>query len=188
MVVDTISPLLNLATLRMGAASHPFTLSMENRAVKFHFGNILLPDSTTNEPGSHGFVNFYISQLVDLPNGSKIENQASIYFDFNDPIWTNIALNTVDKPLNNTEQKQPFGMELSPNPSSGKQGVRITSPLPLENGEVTIYQANGLAVIKQPFYGSYTFVPLKNLPVGLYWVRLADGFGHFNTKKLVVIE
>ncbi|MCF8246810.1 MAG: T9SS type A sorting domain-containing protein [Saprospiraceae bacterium] len=188
MVVDTISPLLNLTTLRTGAASHPFTLSKENRAVKFHFGNILLPDSTTNEPGSHGFINFYISQVDDLPNGSKIENQASIYFDFNDPIWTNIALNTVDMPLNNTEQHQPLDMELSPNPISGKQGVRITSHLPVENGEVTIYQANGLAVIKQPFNGSHTIAPLNNLPAGLYWVRLADRYGHFNTKKLVVIE
>jgi len=58
----------------------------------FHFENILLPDSTVNEPASHGFVQFRINQLTDNPIGTVIENTADIYFDLNKAIVTNTVM------------------------------------------------------------------------------------------------
>jgi len=64
--------------------SHSYSLEIEgNNTLKFIFDSILLPDSTTNELGSHGFVKFKISQKTDLLLGSVIENSAAIFFDFN---------------------------------------------------------------------------------------------------------
>ena len=55
----------------------------------------MLPDSNVNEPASHGFVKFTVSQQPGNPMGTVINNQAAIYFDFNDPIFTNIYSHTV---------------------------------------------------------------------------------------------
>ena len=97
---DTLSPYLDLAALRIGAASHPFSwnLTPENELI-FTFENVLLPDSTTNEPNSHGFVQYFTKPLVSLPPGTLIENRAGIYFDINDPVITNTVFHKIKKPL-----------------------------------------------------------------------------------------
>lgn len=72
------------------AASHDFNWTLEQNRLIVEFDNILLPDSTINEPASHGFVKFEIKvdSSMTAP-GSIIENSADIYFDFNEPIKTN---------------------------------------------------------------------------------------------------
>ncbi len=87
---DQLSENLDWSTFRPGASSHPFDATLhEDGLLEFHFRDILLPDSTTNEPGSHGFVQFEIEALSGLDGGVVIENTAGIYFDFNPPIVTN---------------------------------------------------------------------------------------------------
>ncbi len=46
-------------------------------------------DSTANEPASHGYVSFTISQQENLPFGTMLYNSAAIYFDFEAPVITN---------------------------------------------------------------------------------------------------
>ncbi len=87
---DTISEHLDMASLLPGTSSHAYELDIVNgTTLKFTFKDILLVDSTTNEPASHGFVTFKISQQPNLPLGTMIYNRAGIYFDFNEPIITN---------------------------------------------------------------------------------------------------
>ena len=94
---DTLPTELNPASLRPGAASHPYTYTLRaNGVAEFRFDNILLPDSSTNLEGSQGFIQFYIEQQPGNPNGAIIENSAAIYFDFNEPVLTNFAWHTVD--------------------------------------------------------------------------------------------
>jgi len=70
--------------------------------VEFSFKNILLPDSTTNEPLSHGFVSYKINPKIGLTENTTIENTASIYFDFNPPIVTNTIQNVMVSELPKT--------------------------------------------------------------------------------------
>lgn len=100
-IKDTLSLKMDLATLRTGAASHPFSweLTPDNELI-FSFGNILLPDSTTNEVASHGYVQYFIYPKEDMLPGTVIENRAGIYFDINDPIITNTVFHTIRKPVN----------------------------------------------------------------------------------------
>ncbi|MCB0639067.1 MAG: PKD domain-containing protein, partial [Lewinella sp.] len=87
---DQLSPDLDWSTFRPGSSSHPYEATLhDDGLLEFHFRDILLPDSTTNEPGSHGFVQFEIKALPGLAEGTAIENTAGIYFDFNPPIITN---------------------------------------------------------------------------------------------------
>jgi hypothetical protein len=88
-VRDTLPLDVDTRTFEMGAASHPYTYSLTgNGILTFTFANILLPDSNTNEPLSHGLVNFRIKPILPLALGQEITNSADIYFDFNDPIHT----------------------------------------------------------------------------------------------------
>jgi hypothetical protein len=57
------------------------------------FFNINLPDSNTNEPLSHGYIEFSISPYQPLPDGTPVTNSANIYFDFNPPVITNTTVN-----------------------------------------------------------------------------------------------
>jgi hypothetical protein len=56
------------------------------------FDNILLPDSTSDEPNSHGVVKYTLHLRGGLAPGTAIPNTAAIYFDFNDPVVTNEVL------------------------------------------------------------------------------------------------
>lgn len=57
-------------------------------------GGFLPPNVTS--PEGEGFVNFTLGISNDILNNEKIENRATIVFDANEPIVTNLHLNTFD--------------------------------------------------------------------------------------------
>lgn len=101
-VVDTISPYLNLRSIKNVSVSHPMFLNTimdhENRIVYFHFASIDLPFKSVDSVGSNGYIQFTISQLNSVELGSVINNKAAIYFDYNSPIITNMTSQIVGVP------------------------------------------------------------------------------------------
>jgi uncharacterized repeat protein (TIGR01451 family) len=96
-VRDTLPTTLDWASLRVGSSSHANTWQLsENGILSFRFDHILLTDSTTNEPASHGFVKFKIQQQANLDWGTIIENRAGIYFDYNLPVLTDWSRHRID--------------------------------------------------------------------------------------------
>ena len=90
---------LDVTSIRGFTSSHDMQVQFEDSNVLiFRFENIMLVDSATNEPGSNGWLNFDIDRKPNQPFGTEITNQASIYFDFNDPVVTNEVLNTLTEP------------------------------------------------------------------------------------------
>jgi uncharacterized repeat protein (TIGR01451 family) len=95
-IIDTLSNFLSPASVRPGSSSHPYEFELLGEGVvKFSFPSAMLPDSNINEPASHGFVKFTVSPQPNIPMGAVIENYAAIYFDFNDPVYTNTYRHTV---------------------------------------------------------------------------------------------
>lgn len=93
---DTLSPHLDASTIRPTVSSFPYDFEIENNnVIIFTFHDIQLVDSTTNEPGSHGFVKFTIAQQDSLPLGTMIYNRAAIFFDYNYPVITNTTFHEV---------------------------------------------------------------------------------------------
>jgi uncharacterized repeat protein (TIGR01451 family) len=91
-VRDTLGNRVDLNTLEVVTASHPYTLSIENgNQLVWAFNNILLPASSVDEPGSHGYIVYRIRPKTDVVVGETIHNTASIYFDYNLPVLTNDA-------------------------------------------------------------------------------------------------
>ncbi|MEM7375020.1 MAG: T9SS type A sorting domain-containing protein [Bacteroidota bacterium] len=96
-ILDTLEADLHLNSVKVISQSHSpmITEVLPGNVLKFRFDEIYLPDSTSNEPESHGYVIFEVYPDTGLSNGTLIENQVGIYFDFNDPILTNTVSNTV---------------------------------------------------------------------------------------------
>ncbi len=58
------------------------------------FLGLLYPEDGTGR--GQGSISYRVKPLPDLSSGTRIENQARIYFDFNDPIDTPLVFNTLD--------------------------------------------------------------------------------------------
>ncbi len=94
-IEDQLSADLDWTTFKPLTASHPFTASLSEAGLAvFLFENILLPDSTTNQTGSNGFVTFEIRANPGLEDFSEVANTAGIFFDFNQPVITNTIRST----------------------------------------------------------------------------------------------
>ncbi|TYP69910.1 DUF7619 domain-containing protein [Aquimarina intermedia] len=89
---DTLDPNLNWDSFKMIAASHEYKLKIvDGNKIDFIFDNIHLPDSTSNERESNGYVSFKVKPKSTLTVGDSIKGKADIYFDFNLPIETNVV-------------------------------------------------------------------------------------------------
>jgi hypothetical protein len=96
-VLDTFDYELLPNSLRLLSASYEptFVEQINDSVVAFRMYNINLPDSGTNLQASQGYVYFTI-EIDSLTNDNQtIENNAAIYFDYNEPIITNTTFNTV---------------------------------------------------------------------------------------------
>lgn len=106
-VRDTLDENFEIQSVHTGVTSHPYSFRMYGpRVMEWRFDNILLVDSTTNEPDSHGFIQFKVKQKHNLPNGTLLNNDADIYFDFNVPVITNNTSHIVNSCLFDQPIKQ----------------------------------------------------------------------------------
>ncbi len=95
-VRDTIPSSLDISTFIQGASSHTCFASLQPpNKIYFSFPNILLPDSASHEPESHGWVKFKIKPFSATPLGTDINNRVGIYFDYNEVVLTNYTQNRI---------------------------------------------------------------------------------------------
>lgn len=125
-IVDTLSHLLEPATVQVLNNSHPVVRSIEGqRTLTFLFDNINLSDSVSNEPGSHGFVQFSIQPVKQIMLNDDIANTAHIFFDFNAPVITNTVHSVVSMPVRVTSADPAIILNTFPNPVANKLWVQI---------------------------------------------------------------
>ncbi len=191
MIRDTISALFDLSTLRTGASSHPYQFSLSGQGVaQFFFQNIMLPDSNVNEAASHGFVKFTISPKTGLPDNTQLENQAGIYFDFNEPVITNRTLHTIGENYLEVTQvvdlQEGVALEVFPNPASTEATFRFNAASPATEGHVLWYDMQGRLIKSQAFSGNTFKVDVSNLPTGQYYFLLRGNNGNLSSGKVTV--
>ncbi|MCB0519705.1 MAG: T9SS type A sorting domain-containing protein [Lewinellaceae bacterium] len=174
-VQDVIAPELDLSTLRPGAANHPYQLDIHNDTLVFIFENILLPDSNVNEPGSHGFVKFRIGQKAGLPLGTTIENEAAIYFDFNDPVVTNTTVHKLGDHFITTPSREvslpSISWSVFPNPFSDEATFLVTGA-EFQAVELSLYDLTGRFIQQQKVVGGMAKVKKGSLSPGLYFYKI----------------
>lgn len=186
-VRDTLSPLLNLETIRFIGATHKYEWSVNaNRVLEVRFDDILLVDSNRNEPLSHGGFDFSIRTIDELPLGAKIKNTVDIYFDFNDPVITNTVVTPVVAFLNVPEQQQ-LKSKVYPNPLQNEQlNVQLKGIKPV-GVLFELRDANGRLIHSELKGDLEQFsVQLSGLNAGMYFFTISNNNGEKETGKLIV--
>jgi hypothetical protein len=171
-IIDTLSALHELSSLEILGASHPFTAQFgQDRTLRFDFPNIQLPDSTNDEPNSHGFVTFRMKPVEGLTPGTVIANDAGIYFDFNPPVITNTTGLLVNIGTEVAELEAPE-LHLVPNPAVDR--IRIEGQANLgERPTYRMYSAEG-RLVGAGSYQADDGVDVSGLVNGLYVLELAS--------------
>ncbi|MGR6086964.1 MAG: T9SS type A sorting domain-containing protein [Arcticibacter sp.] len=178
-VTDSISPLLDLASMRILSSSHPMVVDVSDRKVFFRFYNINLPDSNVNEPLSHGNLRYSIRPLTNCMVGDEVLNTAYIYFDFNQPIITNTTQNTVVLLSGIDEMSKPV-LQLFPNPiSDGSLNVQSSEPIQ----QIWVHDIGGRQIqYLEGFNASRIRLDVRNLTSGVYLMKLQTANGVYTER------
>lgn len=209
-LIDTLSSFLNIASFVPGVSSHPYSIEFGGRAVKFIFDPIRLIDSRTNEPASHGYVNFKIKHIQGITPKTKIENKADIYFDYNAYVRTNTVFNTIFDTIqiyvpkakdtttkkDTTVEKDTTGGKdttnsildvdqgsvlIFPNPTTDKFVIQMSEPV--KDLTIEIYDVRGRMMKAVSSSNDITIeVSAQGMSKGIYSIRCMSG------EKLIVVK
>ncbi len=164
---------LDISSIEFVNASHPVNINWINyqRNMEFKFDNILLPDSNTNEPLSHGFVRYRIQPKTNLNAGDSITNFAAIYFDFNEPVITNTATTIIVLPTGLTNSSpSPGKLLVFPNPAENSINI---SGIQLENGkaQLRLMDICGKLILEKTITETTVNLETNQLAKGVYLVQ-----------------
>ena len=175
-LLDTLSPFLAARQLLPGVSSHPYHFELlDGHIAKFVFENILLPDSNVNLAGSEGFLQFRIPQMPDNPDGTRIENTAAIYFDFNPPVITNTTWHTVGTNFitSSATYTDPARSPLHVYPNPASSVVYFSSEeKPGERLHLSVTDALGREVRQVAVQQMPIALDCSDLPAGAYFFRI----------------
>lgn len=173
-VMDTLDPSLDVSTLQILGSSHTVEPDMiGNNVMRFNFNNINLPDSASNEPMSHGWVTYKITQNQWLPSGTVFDNTAYIYFDFNPAIVTNTTSSIVDWALTINELETGNGIQTFPVPADNF--ITVSSEKTL-SGTIVLRDISGREIRTQAIDGKDAQIATGDLSEGIYILTItSDG-------------
>jgi hypothetical protein len=202
---DTLSELLNLNSLEMGAASHPYDFTLyQNGVLKITFDSIHLlagggNGGADNDPTQKGFVSFRLSQKPNNAIGAVISNRAAVYFDYRSPessqevrhvigceeLFLSDCLLTSNA---NFFEKSGVNINVYPNPVNEWTTVRIKNWEGNQNTEfeLRILDLFGREIKRQSFRGNQVRVNCQQLPQAAYLFELSTGSRLIGNGKLFV--
>lgn len=187
-VLDTLSQHLDATAVRPGASSHKYDFAiLDGNVLRFRFDNILLPDSSVNQAASNGYLTFSIPQKKDNAIGTLIENDAAIYFDFNEPVITNTTFHTIGKHFvvtSTDNQPDAASVKVFPNPSA--ESVFFELPEVGLNQRFTLSNSEGKTVKILNFNGKMLRLEKGMLTPGVYFYRIDAKNGTSYSGKVIL--
>lgn len=172
---NTLDDLLDWETFTPITSSHSYEVKLTGNLLEFDYKNILLPDSTANEPGSHGFVTYKVKPKAEYGLGDIVSNQAEIYFDFNPAIITNIATTEVIEVTAGVNDNAVAIARLYPNPVKDQLHVEVAQG---ELTSVAVYDINGRLCLS----ANANIIDTNTLNSGIYFVKVTTDAGSANYK------
>ncbi len=186
-ILDTIDQNLDISSIEVIATSHTMHWSLlTGNIIRFNYDNIMLPDSNANEPASHGYVSYKIKQNNNVAHLTQIQNSASIYFDFNQPIYTNMTVNTVDQFLSISQPENSSSqINVFPNPSNEKCQLFFNNR---QLRKIIVTDAMGKEVLKGSFSTESHIINTSRLPEGIYTIKVIGENKTEGISKIVVFH
>ncbi|MCW3124152.1 MAG: putative rane-anchored cell surface protein [Flavipsychrobacter sp.] len=176
-VYDTLSPYMDMNSLELVAATSVMNIAVMTQdgynLVKFDFPNINLLDSS-HHGLCDGAVIFTVNTKQGLSDGTRIDNRAGIYFDYNDVVMTNTVTNIIGFPSGIAALSAASQVQLFPNPVND---ILTISTITNAYRALTITNTIGQSVITQTISTPQTNINVKALPAGIYYITLRGESG-----------
>ncbi len=149
------------------------------------FENVNLPDSTTDQLGSNGFVVFSVPINADVQGGTTFENNALIEFDFEEPLMTNTVFNTI------TYNPEKETLIVYPNPTNSEiQLELVSSKGEFQSGnqikKIRIYSIYGTLLETSVNEEGLKEVSLKRYEPGVYCIIATDALSRTYSCKVIL--
>ncbi|NOT37214.1 MAG: T9SS type A sorting domain-containing protein [Saprospiraceae bacterium] len=187
-VVDRLESKYDINSFEVVGSSHPMKYSIREGVVEFVFDSINLPYAKLDEEKSNGYVSYRIKINESTPIGAIIENIAEIYFDRNQPIYTNVTRHEVWEPV----ITQVFNSvsydfaKLYPNPAQDDLFINVrTESLPVR---FELINPQGSLIRKQNITTNESHLNLEslNLSNGIYLIVIQNNIGEKSIHKLII--
>ncbi len=183
-ILDTLESDLVASSFHMISSTHNAVVYQEGKVLTFRYNNIYLPDSNADYYGSMGSVTFGVLPVRDLVAGTEIKNRAGIYFDYNEPIITNYALNTID----NTTSIQHISIynlaaTVYPNPANALLNISVDNNASIS---ATMVDMLGRTIAKEQSQNGNISINTQNLAAGMYLLSVRDAEGNQQNTKVMV--
>lgn len=191
-LLDTLDRNLKAGSLRFGSSSHAYTLDvLEGGVLEFTFTDIKLPSQQENEAASQGFVKFYVSRHDEIPDGTTVQNRVSIYFDFNEPIHTNVVSSTFNNNVTDVREASSLdhaSMHVFPNPAYDNTTVDLTHHEAVTALEVRDILGRLLQRVKIDAGNLLQKLDLTVFSAGMYQIVGLDSDGRTRAVGTVVVQ
>jgi uncharacterized repeat protein (TIGR01451 family) len=185
-VIDTLEATINPSTFKLQATSHPCQVFRENNILKFVFDNILLPDSNTNEPLSHGFI-FFSVNVVDNSSCMTVTNKAHIFFDANADVETPYSFTTFVVCVGLQENNENSNLTVYPNPALDFINLNFDFNNEHQYG-FSLFNSFGQVVIDNQILSSSKINLSSELVTGVYLLEILDKTDNFKFKTKIQIK
>ncbi|MDH7444819.1 DUF7619 domain-containing protein [Aquimarina sp. 2201CG14-23] len=175
-IENILDPNLDWNTFSPTVSSHDYRIEItDGNKVNFIFDDINLPDSTSDEEGSNGFISYRIKPKSTSVIGDDFDNKADIFFDFNLPIITNEVKTTIVAPLsvddfiNSTSE-----FKVYPIPFDNEINVHNTTAKTID--KIELYAITGAMFYNQKDVSRNEIsISTDQLSAGVYFIKLTTG-------------
>lgn len=184
-VTDTLPAELRVGGFVQLGSSHPCAYELGgNGVLRFIFNNINLPDSTTNEPGSHGAVSFRIRPETGLAPATLIANHADILFDLNPAVRTADNHVWIDMSTSVPEAHAPQ-LKVYPDPVHDRLNVLLPADMPVRAVRVLTMDGRCVKSERSVMGQGPLTVDVRSLPPQVYLLAVEGVDGKRLTTRFV---
>ena len=177
-VKQTLDSKVDWTTFQLEGMSHNGSVQIKDGSLlEFNFNNIQLPDSTTDEAGSHGYITFKIKPKSNVVVGNIVNATAGIYFDNNPPVITN-TYSTEFINLLGVKSFESENISVYPNPFGNY--LQIESKVLF--AKMMLYDVAGKQILSQNFS---KIIDTTNLEQGMYLLHLITEENEVVVKKVI---
>lgn len=173
-IVDSVAQFCELSKIYIYGSSHRYTISATQNILTFNFPNIYLPSSESAGELSKGWIEFEVTLNSGLKEGTKIDNKAYIYFDYNPAIITNTASVILSKyaTTKNTPKKPSIQNDLLVFPNPGNAYLIAHNSFSAKQ-IIKIYDITGKLVISKEIEANQNLeINTELLPTGVYIINI----------------
>ncbi len=163
-VVEEIDPKkYDINSIQILNTSHPMKFRIEGNKVEYYFDKIQLGEH------KHGNILLKLQSNEELQEGSVVDKQANIYFDYNAPVQTNLE-KTIYRDLKASiaDLKEDVSINVYPNPGNGQVNVNAAKNI----SSIEVYDVNGRVIQTKMTNASQVELHLSDEITGIYFIKV----------------